>query len=101
MHLTCPHRVPCLLIFVEEKIKKLAYTGIRTHDLEKDFPLLNHLSHHNSNNPVNPTPYLKSDFFFIFRAKDFDDLSREIAPPVIERLRRTYAHVDDIDLFPG
>ena len=54
MHLTFPHRVPCLLIFVEEKIKKLAYTGIRTHDLEKDFPLLNHLSHHNSNNPVNP-----------------------------------------------
>jgi hypothetical protein len=40
-------------------------------------------------------------FVCIFRAKDFDDLSREIAPPVIERLRRTYAHVDDIDLFPG
>jgi hypothetical protein len=38
---------------------------------------------------------------FSFRAKDFDDLAREIAPPVIERLRRTYAHVDDIDLFPG
>ena len=35
------------------------------------------------------------------RADDFSGLSREIAPPVIERLRRTYAHVDDIDLFTG
>ena len=35
------------------------------------------------------------------RAGGFDGLSREVAPPVIERLRRTYAHVDDIDLFTG
>jgi len=35
------------------------------------------------------------------RAGNFDNLKREIAPPVIERLRRTYAHVDDIDLFTG
>ena len=35
------------------------------------------------------------------RADDFGGLRREIAPPVIERLRRTYAHVDDIDLFTG
>eukprot|EP00091_Calanus_sinicus_P013095 TRINITY_DN29166_c0_g1_i1.p1 TRINITY_DN29166_c0_g1~~TRINITY_DN29166_c0_g1_i1.p1 ORF type:complete len:186 (-),score=17.20 TRINITY_DN29166_c0_g1_i1:475-1032(-) len=35
------------------------------------------------------------------RAANFDSLKREIAPPVIERLRRTYAHVDDIDLFTG
>jgi hypothetical protein len=35
------------------------------------------------------------------RADDFSGLTREIAPPVIERLRRTYAHVDDIDMFTG
>jgi len=35
------------------------------------------------------------------KANSFDEMSREIAPPVIERLRRTYAHVDDIDLFTG
>ena len=35
------------------------------------------------------------------RADDFGGLRREIAPPVIERLRRTYAHVDDVDLFTG
>ena len=35
------------------------------------------------------------------RAAGFDGLAREVAPPVIERLRRTYAHVDDIDLFTG
>ena len=35
------------------------------------------------------------------KAAGFDGLSREVAPPVIERLRRTYAHVDDIDLFTG
>ncbi len=35
------------------------------------------------------------------KADSFDGMSREIAPPVIERLRRTYAHVDDIDLFTG
>ncbi len=35
------------------------------------------------------------------RADDFGDLRREIALPVIERLRRTYDHVDDIDLFTG
>ncbi len=35
------------------------------------------------------------------RADDFGDLRREIALPVIERLRRTYDHVDDVDLFTG
>ena len=35
------------------------------------------------------------------QANGFDGLRREIAPPVIERLRRTYAHVNDIDLFSG
>ncbi len=35
------------------------------------------------------------------KADDFGGLRREIAPPVIERLRRTYAHVDDVDLFTG
>ncbi len=35
------------------------------------------------------------------RADDFGDLRREIALPVIERLRRTYEHVDDIDFFTG
>lgn len=35
------------------------------------------------------------------KADDFNGLRREIALPVIERLRRTYEHVDDIDLFSG
>ncbi|XP_042860058.1 uncharacterized protein LOC122245949 isoform X3 [Penaeus japonicus] len=35
------------------------------------------------------------------KARNFDDLRREIAAPVIERLKRTYPHVDDIDLFTG
>nr|XP_045625957.1 uncharacterized protein LOC123775117 isoform X1 [Procambarus clarkii] len=35
------------------------------------------------------------------KARNFDDLHREIATPVIERLKRTYTHVDDIDLFTG
>ncbi|KAK4296820.1 hypothetical protein Pmani_030713 [Petrolisthes manimaculis] len=35
------------------------------------------------------------------RARNFNDLHREITRPVIERLERTYAHVDDIDLFTG
>ncbi|XP_068084351.1 uncharacterized protein [Anabrus simplex] len=35
------------------------------------------------------------------RAANFEDLSREIPPEVIARLKRIYASVDDIDLFPG
>ncbi|KAK8737060.1 hypothetical protein OTU49_004780, partial [Cherax quadricarinatus] len=35
------------------------------------------------------------------KARTFDDLHREIAAPVIERLKRTFAHVDDIDFFTG
>lgn len=34
-------------------------------------------------------------------ARDFDDLKKEIPSPIVERLRRLYLHVDDIDLFPG
>nr|XP_012145980.1 PREDICTED: uncharacterized protein LOC100880086 isoform X3 [Megachile rotundata] len=35
------------------------------------------------------------------RANTFEDLSREMAPEVIARMKRIYASVDDIDLFPG
>lgn len=35
------------------------------------------------------------------RARTWEDLSREIPPEVISRLKRIYASVDDIDLFPG
>uniref|UniRef100_A0A336LIY5 CSON007160 protein n=2 Tax=Culicoides sonorensis TaxID=179676 RepID=A0A336LIY5_CULSO len=35
------------------------------------------------------------------RAQTWEDLNREIPPEVITRLRRIYANVDDIDLFPG
>ncbi|XP_043224190.1 uncharacterized protein LOC122382646 isoform X2 [Amphibalanus amphitrite] len=34
-------------------------------------------------------------------ARDFNDLTREISPPILERLRRTYSSVNDIDLFTG
>jgi len=34
-------------------------------------------------------------------ARDFGDLTREISPPILERLRRTYGSVEDIDLFTG
>ncbi|XP_030764452.1 uncharacterized protein LOC115888753 [Sitophilus oryzae] len=35
------------------------------------------------------------------RATSFEDLSREIPPETIQRLKSIYATVDDIDLFPG
>lgn len=35
------------------------------------------------------------------RAQTYDDLSREIPPEVISRLKRIYPSVDDIDLFSG
>lgn len=35
------------------------------------------------------------------RATNWDDLQREIPPEVINRLKRIYPSVDDIDLFPG
>ena len=35
------------------------------------------------------------------RARTWEDLSREITPEIITRLKQTYEHVDDIDLFPG
>lgn len=35
------------------------------------------------------------------RATSWEDLSREIPPEVINRLKRIYPTVDDIDLFPG
>lgn len=35
------------------------------------------------------------------RATNFEDLAREIPPEIISRLKRIYATVDDIDLFPG
>ncbi|XP_055595817.1 uncharacterized protein LOC129746262 [Uranotaenia lowii] len=35
------------------------------------------------------------------RAQTWDDLSREMPPEVISRLKRIYSSVDDIDLFPG
>ncbi|XP_043261638.1 uncharacterized protein LOC122402694 [Colletes gigas] len=35
------------------------------------------------------------------RATTFEDLSREMAPEVIARMKRIYNSVDDIDLFPG
>lgn len=35
------------------------------------------------------------------RAANWEDLQREIPPEVINRLKRIYPSVDDIDLFPG
>ncbi|ODN04056.1 Peroxidasin [Orchesella cincta] len=35
------------------------------------------------------------------RARAFDDLKREIPPRLIQKLKKIYATVDDIDLFPG
>lgn len=35
------------------------------------------------------------------KARHFDDLRNEIPPRLIQKLKKIYAHVDDIDLFPG
>jgi len=35
------------------------------------------------------------------RARTFEDFSREIKPELIDRLRRVYRNVDDVDLFTG
>lgn len=35
------------------------------------------------------------------RARSFDDLRGEISPRLVQKLRKIYASVDDIDLFPG
>jgi peroxidase len=35
------------------------------------------------------------------RARNFDDLRREIPPRLLQKLKKIYQSVDDIDLFPG
>jgi len=35
------------------------------------------------------------------RARSFEDLRGEIPPRLIQKLKRIYQSVDDIDLFPG
>lgn len=40
-------------------------------------------------------------FCNLTRAITFDDLKNEIPPRLIQKLRKIYATVDDIDLFPG
>ena len=52
-------------------------------------------------NVFNMVLYFLRSICNLTRADDFNDLRREIAVPVIERLRRTYDHVDDVDLFTG
>ena len=37
----------------------------------------------------------------IGRARDFDDLKDSIGPEYVEKLKKLYEHVDDIDLFVG
>ncbi|KAK2184613.1 hypothetical protein NP493_258g05028 [Ridgeia piscesae] len=37
----------------------------------------------------------------LHRAYKFEDLAKELPPPIIERFRRLYRHVDDIDLWPA
>jgi len=41
------------------------------------------------------------EFCNMTRARDFNDLAGEISRPLINILSKIYAHVDDIDLFPG
>nr|CAD7199365.1 unnamed protein product [Timema douglasi] len=102
---------------VEELIRGLAATPMETLDEFITTEVTNHLFENTR------TPYSGMDlaainiqrgrdhglpgynqyrvFCNMSRAKDFDDLKKEIPSPVVERLRRLYLHVDDIDLFPG
>ncbi|KFM70982.1 Peroxidasin-like protein, partial [Stegodyphus mimosarum] len=41
------------------------------------------------------------EFCNLTKAKSFDDLTKEIPPHIVERLKNVYNHVDDIDLFSG
>ncbi|KAF8790333.1 uncharacterized protein LOC129959954 isoform X2 [Argiope bruennichi] len=40
-------------------------------------------------------------FCNLTRAKSFEDLAKEIPSHIVERLKRIYSHIDDIDLFSG
>nr|CAD7448788.1 unnamed protein product [Timema bartmani] len=102
---------------VEELIRGLAATPMETLDEFITTEVTNHLFENTR------TPYSGMDlaainiqrgrdhgipgynqyrvFCNMSQAKDFDDLKKEIPSPVVERLRRLYLHVDDIDLFPG
>ncbi|KAG8258784.1 hypothetical protein J6590_024097 [Homalodisca vitripennis] len=41
------------------------------------------------------------EFCNMSRARDFGDLESDMLPGLVDTLRGVYAHVDDIDLFPG